>query len=85
MLISFKRPGSDTQHFALTISKAYTSNWNAQKGQTVKNFANAGRILSSTTNKDKATQFCEEDCQLVKNWYSQKENRLNHQIELDNL
>lgn len=85
MLISFRRPGFEVTNYAVSISKAYTSRWNAKTGKTEKNFANAGRILSSTTNKDMATQFCEEDCQLVKNWYAQKENRLNHQISLDNL
>lgn len=76
MKISFSDTSGE-KRYALTISKVFST----KKGK--KDYSSAGRIISSTTNRDIATSFNEEEVSFVRNYYNNPLNLVKHQILLD--
>lgn len=68
--------------YAMTISCAYKTN--NLGGRIIKDSSLSGRILSSTRNVVEAKNFSDEETAIVQAFYSIDENRINHQIMLDN-
>lgn len=74
MKIQFTK--NDQTRYAVVVSMAST------KSRGIENTSTCGRILSSTTDINRAVSFDDNTVKAVREYYGKIENRLFHKIEL---